>query len=211
MSLMLFSTEVRQRYTQIHGYSPLLTNIDLVYSVHGLVLTTVAISQLFCWGFKKRTTSLRKMTKLIILCVLSAIAVLYSVVGTNKLHALKDQASNEVFSLLDLAIVLSYIKIFMSLIKYIPQLLHNHKRRSVLGFSMFTIFLDCSGGILSVAQLFLDAYITTGHLNMEILISNGGKLWLSFVTLFFDCCFIYQWLNFEKLASKEKTQYTQLP
>lgn len=212
MCLILFNTEVRQQFFDMHGYFPLLTKIDLVYSAHGLLLTSVSISQLFlsCWGFKKRTTSSKRITRIIITFVLSTIAILYSIVGTTKITSLHDsntdQKSLQAFTLLDLAVMLSYIKIFLSLIKYIPQLLHNHRRKSVLGFSMFTIFLDCTGGILSVSQLFLDAYIATGHLSMDILISNGGKLWLSFVTLFFDGCFVYQWLRFEKFAAMETKQ-----
>lgn len=202
MCLMLFNTNVREQYLGIHGYFPLLTIIDLVYSVHGLVLTLVMISQLFCWGFRTRNTTLRRITKLIIFVVLSAILVLYSMVGSTKIHSLADAGSVKIFTLLDLAIVLSYVKVFMSIIKYIPQLLHNHKRKSVVGFSIFTIFLDCTGGFLSISQLFLDAYIATGRLNTEILVSNGGKLSLSFVTLFFDGCFIYQWLKFDRWAEK---------
>ncbi|CEP24774.1 unnamed protein product [Cyberlindnera jadinii] len=203
MCLMLFNSEVRTLYYEQHGYEPLLTKIDLVYSVHGILLTSVSISQLFCWGFKSRPIVLKRMTKVIITVVILSIFAMYSSIGTSRIHSLKDSTSEEKFTLLSLALSLSYMKIIMSLIKYFPQLLHNHKRKSVLGFSMLTIFLDCTGGTLSIAQLFLDGYIATGRLSWDMMISNGGKLWLSFVTLFFDGCFIYQWLKFEKWAYKE--------
>lgn len=202
MSLLLYNENVRQAYFDHHGYFPLLTNIDLIYSLHGLILNIVTISQLYFWGFKKRSTIIKKTTKLIIATVIITTLLLYSCVGTNKLHQLNEKTKNQSFTLLDLAIILSYVKIFMSIIKYFPQLSHNHKRKSVVGFSIVTIFLDSTGGILSILQLLIDAYIMTGSLNIDKLINNGGKLGLSFVTLFFDSCFIYQWLIYEKLVDK---------
>lgn len=208
MLLLLYNPSVRQLYHENHGYYPLLTNMDLIYSAHGLILTFVTVSQLFFWGFKKRSMVLKRITKVIILSVLMVISSLYSIVGTNTLHKYTDHEQTErVYTLLDLAILLSYVKILMSLIKYIPQLNHNNKRRSVVGFSIFTIFLDLSGGLLSISQLFIDAYRFTGSLNYDVLINNGGKLGLSFVTLFFDLCFVYQWLIFEVYGTK----HSELP
>jgi cystinosin len=198
MSLLLYNADVRQLYHEQHNFYPLLTNIDLIYSVHGFILTMVSTSQLFFWGFKKRSIVLRRVTKLIILSVFIICLFLYSIVGTNRLHQFtNNREPSKIYTILDLAITLSYVKILMSLIKYIPQLSHNYKRKSVTGFSIFTVFLDLSGGILSLSQLFLDSYITTGTLSYDVLINNGGKLGLSFVTFFFDICFIYQWYIYE--------------
>lgn len=203
MSLQLFNTKVRELYHESHGYYPLLTKIDLIYSAHGLLLNIVTISQLYFWGFKKRNTMIRKTTKLIIFAVLIILLILYFCVDTNNLHQFHSQNfKDQLFTLLDLAIILSYVKIFMSIIKYVPQLSHNYKRKSVMGFSIITIFMDLTGGILSILQLFIDAYLMTGSLSFSILFNNVGKLGLSFVTLFFDCCFIYQWLIYEKLVDK---------
>lgn len=198
MSLLLYNEQVRQLYFRYHNYYPLLTNIDLIYSSHGLLMNIVTISQLYFWGFAKRSTHIRKTTKLIITGVMKTMIILsYLCVGTGV-----DKPYIIPFTLLDLAIILSYVKIFMSIIKYIPQLSHNYKRKSVVGFSILTIFLDLTGGILSILQLFIDSYIMTGSLKFDILINNSGKLGLSFVTLFFDGCFIYQWLIYEKNCYK---------
>jgi cystinosin len=50
---------------------------------------------------------------------------------------------------------LSYIKIIVSLIKYIPQVLLNVSRKSTVGWNIWNIYLDFSGGVLSTLQLFL--------------------------------------------------------
>lgn len=195
MSLMLFNADVRTRYYERHGYFPLLTTIDLIYSAHGFLLTLITTSQLYFWGFKSRPGSPKRLTKLIILVVFVVLASAYYSVGTKN--------STREFTLLDVAVLLSYIKIFMSLIKYIPQLNHNYKRKSVVGFSILTIVLDTTGGTLSIAQLFLDAYIMTGSLSWEVLRNNSGKLGLSAVTLFFDACFVYQWYIYKTLPSHD--------
>lgn len=207
MSLLLYNEQVRQLYFEHHNYYPLLTNIDLIYSSHGLLMNFVTITQLYFWGFKKRSTHIKRTTKLIIAGVSSTIILLYFCVGTNALHQIHEGYKDYSFTILDLAIFLSYVKIFMSIIKYIPQLSHNYKRKSVVGFSILTIFLDLTGGILSILQLFIDAYIMTGSLSFDILLNNSGKLGLSFVTLFFDACFIYQWVIYEKMVDKS----SQLP
>jgi cystinosin len=60
------------------------------------------------------------------------------------------------FNWLDYLYLLSYIKISISLIKYIPQVILNYKRKSTNGWSIWNIILDFTGGTLSDLQLVLD-------------------------------------------------------
>jgi hypothetical protein len=55
--------------------------------------------------------------------------------------------------------ILSAIKVVATLFKYIPQVLLNHRRRSTDGWSIGNILLDTVGGVLSLVQLVLDAYL----------------------------------------------------
>lgn len=52
---------------------------------------------------------------------------------------------------------LQYCKLLISLTKYIPQALLNYRLKSTVGWSIENILLDLTGGILSLAQLLVDA------------------------------------------------------
>lgn len=52
----------------------------------------------------------------------------------------------------------SYVKLSITLIKYVPQAFYNYRRKSTVGWSIGNIFLDFTGGILSMLQMILNAY-----------------------------------------------------
>lgn len=52
----------------------------------------------------------------------------------------------------------SYIKLTITIIKYIPQAWFNYQRKSTIGWSIGNIFLDFTGGSLSICQMFLLAH-----------------------------------------------------
>lgn len=59
---------------------------------------------------------------------------------------------------LDFLYYCSYVKLAITLIKYVPQAYYNYKRKSTVGWSIGNIFLDFTGGILSMLQMILNAY-----------------------------------------------------
>ena len=59
---------------------------------------------------------------------------------------------------LDFLYYCSYVKLAITLIKYVPQAYYNYKRKSTDGWSIGNIFLDFTGGILSMLQMILNAY-----------------------------------------------------
>jgi cystinosin len=52
----------------------------------------------------------------------------------------------------------SYIKLAITLIKYIPQAVLNYRRKSTVGWSIGNILLDFTGGMLSMLQMMLNSY-----------------------------------------------------
>lgn len=52
----------------------------------------------------------------------------------------------------------SYIKLAITLIKYVPQAVMNFKRQSTSGWSIGNILLDFTGGTLSMLQMMLNSY-----------------------------------------------------
>ena len=60
--------------------------------------------------------------------------------------------------MLDYLYIFSYVKLVITIIKYIPQAWYNYRRKSTIGWSIGNIFLDFTGGSLSMCQMFLLAY-----------------------------------------------------
>lgn len=84
---------------------------------------------------------------------------------------------------------LSYIKVIITVVKYIPQALLNYRRKSTVGWDIRQILLDLSGGVLSLAQLILDSSFEADWSGVT---GNPIKFLLGNVTIFFDAIFVYQ-------------------
>jgi len=84
---------------------------------------------------------------------------------------------------------ISYVKLFITLIKYMPQVLTNYRNQSTHGWSITQILLDFVGGILSIAQLGIDSYLQR---DWSGLTGNPVKLALGNISIFFDVIFIVQ-------------------
>ncbi len=54
--------------------------------------------------------------------------------------------------------VCSYIKLLITLVKYVPQAWLNYRRKSTDGWSIGNVLLDFSGGVLSIVQMIVVAY-----------------------------------------------------
>ena len=62
----------------------------------------------------------------------------------------------------------SYVKLFITLIKYMPQAYLNFRRKSTMGWSIGNILLDFTGGTLSIGQMFVISYNQSKcYLNIE--------------------------------------------
>ncbi len=88
---------------------------------------------------------------------------------------------------------ISYVKLFITLVKYMPQVLTNYRNRSTYGWSIGQILLDFVGGILSIAQLGIDSYQQGDWSGVT---GNPVKFALGNISMFFDVIFIIQhyWL-----------------
>jgi len=71
----------------------------------------------------------------------------------------------------------------------VPQVWHNYKTKSTAGWSIWQVLLDLFGGILSIAQLFLDS---ARQADWSGITGNPIKFALGNVSIFFDVIFIIQ-------------------
>lgn len=84
---------------------------------------------------------------------------------------------------------ISYVKLAITLVKYIPQVALNYTNKSTTGWSIYQILLDFIGGILSISQLAIDSYLQRDWSGIT---GNPVKLALGNVSIFFDVIFITQ-------------------
>ena len=77
----------------------------------------------------------------------------------------------------------------VTLVKYMPQVWVNYKRKSTKGWSIWQILFDMTGGVLSILQLVIDSSLQA---DWSGLIGNPVKLGLGNVSIFFDVIFITQ-------------------
>ena len=65
--------------------------------------------------------------------------------------------STEGWGWIDTIYAFGYVKIIATTVKYCPQVYMNYKRKSTVGWSIWQILLDFTGGILSLLQLVIDS------------------------------------------------------
>jgi cystinosin len=97
------------------------------------------------------------------------------------------------------------VKITTVFLKYIPQAWVNYKRKSTVGWSIYTILLDFSGGWLSLAQLVIDSALQNDWTGIT---GNPVKFGLGNITIVFDLIFFFQhyvlYRNSEKQAEDDE-------
>ena len=96
---------------------------------------------------------------------------------------------------IDYLYFLSFIKLGISVVKYIPQAILNYQRKSTSGFQIWNILLDFSGGSLSIIQLIGDSLSEAkaqGFGGWTGILGNPAKFGLGLISIFFDIIFIIQ-------------------
>lgn len=84
---------------------------------------------------------------------------------------------------------ISYVKLLLTVFKYIPQVVANFRRKSTIGWSIVQQLLDFSGGLLSLLQLVIDSALQA---DWSGLTGNPVKFGLANISLLFDIVFIVQ-------------------
>ncbi|VDM16748.1 unnamed protein product [Hydatigera taeniaeformis] len=142
---LFFVSRIQEQYFARHslGVIPVEIN-DLFFSLHGVAVMLVVIIQ--CLFFERGNQRVSKV------CIaLSCLMILFILTSTLL-------AAAGVVSWLTALYLYSYVKLFVTLIKYFPQLILNCRRRSCVGWSVGNFILDFIGGVLSVTQMFINAY-----------------------------------------------------
>mmetsp|Transcript_13023 Transcript_13023/g.20210 ORF Transcript_13023/g.20210 Transcript_13023/m.20210 type:complete len:349 (-) Transcript_13023:289-1335(-) len=178
--LFFYSPTIQKMYKDRHHGSENtgVQSNDVAFAVHAFILSSITFLQIWYYdGF----SALRP--KRLIGWVM--IGILCTICG----HAVLVMAMNDRFNWLDFLHLLGYIKLFISLIKYIPQVILNFRRKSTKGWSIWNILLDFTGGTLSDLQLIMDCADIGDWAGIT---GNLAKLGLGSVSIVFDLIFMLQ-------------------
>ncbi|KAK2873487.1 hypothetical protein FQN49_002324 [Arthroderma sp. PD_2] len=187
---LFLSPVVRAQYAKRHPQSPEPTVQlnDFVYALHGAIVCLLIYSQFkwtAIWRFK--SDSLQKEPKASTL----TLALLWGSLGTVALDA-----AGVIFfptwtrrEWLDVVYTIGSIKVFLTAVKYTPQVVMNFYYQSTEGFSIVAILLDFTGALLSLMQLILDSSLQA---DWSGTLGNLSKLLLGNITMLFDVVFFIQ-------------------
>ncbi|GAA5879917.1 hypothetical protein JCM16303_004398 [Sporobolomyces ruberrimus] len=177
---LYFSSVVRRQYQVRHeGHTPQVQINDVWFSAHATLLATLTLCQSY---YYKRESSQRTST-------FNRFFIGFVLVSSTLLILLASPSTTARLQYLDVINYLSYIKLYISFSKYVPQVSLNYRRKSTVGWSIENILLDLTGGTLSLAQLVLDSWRANDWRGIT---GNPAKLGLSLLTLGFDMIFIVQ-------------------
>eukprot|EP00775_Hariotina_reticulata_P009904 gene9904-10061_t len=104
--------------------------------------------------------------------------------------------------------LLGTIKVSMTLIKYTPQALLNHRRQSTEGWQINNVLLDLAGGLLSFGQIGLNALARN---DLSVVTGNPAKLGISLISIGFDVIFILQHYVLYKSGAGKQDLWLPMP
>mmetsp|Transcript_17142 Transcript_17142/g.24235 ORF Transcript_17142/g.24235 Transcript_17142/m.24235 type:complete len:400 (-) Transcript_17142:343-1542(-) len=196
---------VKDEYKERHGANAIVsvTGNDVAFAVHAFIISSFQVWQIYSYRIKtfggsdgKSTKKNRSVTSMSTTEHLSMAALVF-VVGSILLCTIyglyiQSASRNKEGSLLwplDFIYALSSVKLAVSIVKYIPQAYLNFRRKSTLGWNIWNIILDFTGGILSLLQLVGDCAAIG---NFSGITGNWVKFGLGFISIFFDIIFLLQ-------------------
>jgi LCT (Lysosomal Cystine Transporter) family transporter len=200
---LYYNKEIQEEYEAAHDGKPSVVQAnDVFFALHAIFWTVLTFAQTFYYDRGEQKVSKGAW---LICGISSAVFVVYAA-------TLAGGAHGSIFTWLDFVYTLSYIKLGVTLIKYAPQVHLNWQRKATLGFNIWNVLLDFTGGFLSVVQLLVDCGTTN---NWEGISGDPVKFALGFTSMVFDTIFMTQHYyvyaaNNAAIESKERRRKAQL-
>jgi len=179
---MYWIPSVKEEYQHEHpdGVNPVQIN-DVCFTLHAVLITTVTIVQ--CFLYERGGQKVSLVAKVLVSLSLVSLLVLLVV------------AACSAITWLTYLMVFSYLKLGISLIKYIPQAYMNYRRKSTEGWSIGNVLLDFTGGSLSILQMILQSY---NNDEWDLVFGDPTKFGLGLISVLFDVFFMLQHYVFYK-------------
>ncbi|KAM3511960.1 hypothetical protein MY11210_004360 [Beauveria gryllotalpidicola] len=179
------SPVVRRQYAERNpdNPTPMVQPNDVAYTLHGLAIASTIYSQFYprLWGFY--TTRPAKISPW---CSMTFWAcILAALLGILAASAFPDSQS---WMWLDVVYLVGNFKTLLTLLKYLPQVWLNYRRKSTQGLPPLPFALDIGGATLSLLQLLIDV----AYSHQPAALANPVKLVLSNLLIFFDAVLLFQ-------------------
>ncbi|WIA14683.1 hypothetical protein OEZ85_003181 [Tetradesmus obliquus] len=176
-----FSPVVQQEYHSRFGpVNPVELN-DVFFGLHALLLSLLLAGQCL---FYKRAPQQRLSSPTLLALGLAGMAA----GGFAGMLWLRGEGQAP-FTWLDLCYMCSFVKMGVTLVKYIPQVHMNNTRQSTEGWSIDNVLLDLGGGLLSTGQLLVTCEVLHDY---SPVLGNPIKFGLGLISFGFDIIFILQ-------------------
>lgn len=157
-----------------NGVNP-VTASDVFFSLHAVLLCLIYICQAAMYQRGGQTVSWPARGLLLVGWTFALVSLFLAV--------------GHIISWLQYVYYFSYIKLAVTLVKYVPQAYMNYRRRSTVGWSIGNVLLDFTGGVLSILQMILQSY---NNDQWMIFFGNPTKFGLGLFSVLFDLLFISQ-------------------
>jgi cystinosin len=200
---LYFSTTLRELYAARNNNTiPTVQLNDVAFALHAFVLSVVTCTQYFfpvtLWRFpaqqqQQSNNSNAKLSRTVTGIILGSILgvlvtyliVLFSAPPPTSHH--DDDPFG--WSMLDVVYAVSYVKLLITLVKFTPQVIANHRNKSTKGWAIEQILLDLAGGILSIAQIAIDSWLIGDWSGIT---GNPVKFALGNASFVYDAIFMTQ-------------------
>lgn len=142
---LYFGASFQSEYFASHPFSQIPVEInDVVFAVHACFATIATVIQCFIYERDGQRVSLTAKSMVAVFWAGAGISLICTSIG--KIAALTFIS------------LLSYIKLLITLTKYVPQAFLNYRRKSTIGWSIGNVLLDFTGGVFSILQIILLNY-----------------------------------------------------
>ncbi|XP_067617373.1 cystinosin homolog isoform X2 [Eurosta solidaginis] len=187
---------IQSEYFSRHprGLIPVLLN-DVVFSLHASCATIFIIGQ--CFVYDRGDQRLSNIASTILIVV----GIILLTIGI--------MAVMNVIQWLDFLYYCSYLKLVVTVIKYVPQAVMNYRLKSTKGWSVYNVLMDLTGSILSMLQMILNAY---NYDDWVSIFGDPTKFGLGLISVPFDVLFILQHFVFyrKKIFNSTLTDITEV-
>lgn len=173
---LYFSSAIQHQYFEKYGHGemiPVAAN-DVAFSIHAVLLTAITLFQIVIYDRGNQKVSKISIATVCVVWLVAAVCFFIALPSHSWLWLIS---------------IFNSIQVFMTVIKYIPQVIMNFMRKSTDGFSIGNILLDCLGGVTNYAQMAVQSIDQNSWVNFY---GNIGKTLLSLVSIFFDLVFMCQ-------------------
>nr|XP_046246775.1 cystinosin [Scatophagus argus] len=175
-----------------NGINPVSAN-DVFFSLHAVLLCLVYIIQSAVYERGGQKVSWMALFLLLIGWTFALVSFFLAVAKQ--------------ITWLDYLYYFSYIKLAVTLIKYVPQAYMNYRRQSTEGWSIGNVLLDFTGGIFSILQMILQSY---NNDEWRLIFGDPTKFGLGLFSVVFDILFMTQHYCLYKQTSQYEVISEQL-